>query len=83
MTVMTAFLKIKETNAAKIRFDLQKLDDLTVMSALQATICGRFAPLATLVDDGADWDYMVTNFNKAVTYTAVELLDKQCRKRKL
>ena len=42
----------------------------------------RFAPLATLVDEDADLDAMVTHFNKAVTDTAAELLDKQRRKRK-
>ena len=51
------------------------------MSALQATIGGRFAPLATLVDD-ADLDSMVTHFSKAVTDTAAELLGKQRQMRK-
>ena len=52
------------------------------MSAFQATIGGRFAPLATLVDEDAALDSMVTHFNKAVTDTAAELLGKQRRKRK-
>ena len=52
------------------------------MSAFQATIGGRFAPLATLVDEDADLDSMVIHFNKAVTDTAAELLGKQRRKRK-
>ena len=51
------------------------------MSAFQATIGGRFAPLATLVDEDADLESMVTHFNKAVTDTAAELLGKQRRKR--
>ena len=51
------------------------------MSAFHATIGGRFAPLATLVDEDADLDSMVTHFNKAVTDTAAELLGKQRRKR--
>ena len=51
------------------------------MSAFNATIDGRFAPLATLVDEDADLDSMVTHFNKAVTDTAAELLCKQRRKR--
>ena len=54
----------------RIRFDLEKLNGPTVMSALQATIGGRFTPLATLVDEEADLDFMVTHFNKAVTDTA-------------
>ena len=52
------------------------------MNVFQATIGGRFAPLAALVDEDADLDTMVTHFNKAVTDTAVELLGKQRRKRK-
>ena len=52
------------------------------MSAFQTTVGGRFAPLATLVDEDADLDSLVTNFNKAVIDTAAELLGKQCRKRK-
>ena len=65
------------------RFDLEKLKDPTVMGAFQATILGgRFAPLATLVDEGADLDSMVIHFNKAVTDTAAELLGTQRRKKK-
>ena len=52
------------------------------MSVFQASIGGRFAALATLVDEDADVDSMVTQFNKAVTETAAELLGKQRRKRK-
>ena len=52
------------------------------MTAFQATIDGRFASLATLVDKDADLDSMVTHFNKSVTDTAAELLGKQRLKRK-
>ena len=52
------------------------------MSAVQATISGRFAPFATLVDEDSDLDSMVTHFNKAVTDTAAGLFGKQHRKRK-
>ena len=70
-------------NQPRIRFDLEKLNDPTVMSAFQATISDGFAPLlATLVDEDADMDSMATHFNKAVTDTAAELLGKQRRKRK-
>ena len=63
-------------------FNLEKLNGPTVISALPATIGSRFAPLATLVDEDAGLDSMVTHFNKAVTDTAAELLGKQRRKRK-
>ena len=56
------------------------MNDPTVISAFQATIGSRFAPLATLVDEDADLDSMVTHFNKALTDTAAELLGKQRRK---
>ena len=84
--VMTTFqTRLKNSRKPiqlRIRFDLEKLNDLTVMSAFQATIGGKFAPLATLVDENADLDSMVAHFNKAVTDTAAELLGKQRRKRK-
>ena len=63
-------------------FDLEKMNDPTVMSAFQVTIGGRFAPLATLVDENADLESMVTHFYKAVTDTAAEHLGKQRRKRR-
>ena len=83
MTFQTPRLKNSRKPAQpRIRFDLEKLNDPTVVSAFQATICGRFAPLAVLVDENADLDSMVTHFSKAVTDTAAELLGKQRRKRK-
>ena len=66
----------------RIRFDHEKLNDPTVIKAFQATVGDRFAPLATLVDEDADLDSMVTHFNKTVTDTAAELLSKQRWKRK-
>ena len=61
--------------SANIRFDLEKLDDSTVMSAFQATIGGRFASFAPLADEDADLDSIVTHVKKAVTDTAAVLLD--------
>ena len=82
MTFQTRLKNSRKPTQPTIRFDLEKLNDPTVKSAVQATIGGRFAPLATLVDEDADLDSMVTNFNKAVTDTAADLLGKQRRKRK-
>ena len=82
MTFQTRLKNSRKPTQPRIRFDLEKLNDPTVMSAFRATIGGRFAPLATLVDEDADLDSMVTHFNKAVTDTAAELLGKQRRKRK-
>ena len=82
MTFQTRLKNSRKPIQPRIRFDLEKLNDSTVMSAFQAIIGGRFASLATLADEGADLDTMVTRFNKAVTDTAAELLGKQRRKRK-
>ena len=54
----------------------------SAINAFQTTIGGRFAPRATLVDENADLDSMITHFNKAGTDTAAELLGKQRRNRK-
>ena len=83
MTFYTRLKNLRKPTQPRIRFDLEKLNDPIVMSAFQATIGGRFAPLSMLVDEDADLDSMVTHFNKAVTDTAAEVLDKQRRKRKL
>ena len=81
MVMMTFRTRLKNSRKPRIRFDLEKLNDPTVVSAFQVTIGGRFAPLATLVDEDVDLDSMVTHFNKAVTDIAAELLCKQRRKR--
>ena len=82
MSFQTRRKNSRKPTQPRFRFDLEKLNDPTVMSAFQATIGGIFAPLATLVDEDADMDSMDTHFNKAVTDTAAELLGKQRRKRK-
>ena len=82
MTFQTRLKNSRKPTQPRIRVDLEKLNDPTVMSVFQATIGGRFEPLATLVVEDADMDSMVTHFNKAVTDTATELLGKQHRKRK-
>ena len=82
MTFQTRLKNSRKPTQPRIRFDLEKLNDPTVMSAFQATIGSRFAPLGTLVDKDADLDSMVTHFNTAATDTAAELLGKQRPKRK-
>ena len=82
MTLQTRLKNSRKPTQQRIRFDLEKLNDPTVMSAFQATIGGSFAPLVTLIDEDADLNSMITHFNKAVIDTAAELLGKQRRKRK-
>ena len=82
MTFQTRLKNSRKPTQPRIRFDLEKLNDPTVMSAFQATIGGRFAPLATLVDEDAVLDSVATHFNKSVTDTTAKRLGKQRRKRK-
>ena len=82
MTFQTRLKNSRKPTQPRIRFDLEKLNDPTVMSAFHATIGGRFTSLATLIGEDAYLDSMVIHFNKAVTHTAAELLGKQRRKRK-
>ena len=82
ITFQTRLKNSRKPTQPRIGFDLEKLNDSTVMTAFQATTGGRSAPLTTLVDGDADLDSMVTHFNKAVTDTADERLGKQRRKRK-
>ena len=46
MTFQTSLKNSRKPTQPRIRFDLEKLNDATVMSAFQASIGGRFAPLA-------------------------------------
>ena len=82
LTFQTRLKNSRKPTQPRIRFVLEQLNDPTVMSASQATLGGRLAPLAALVDEDADLDSMVTHFNKVVTGTAAALLGKQCRKKK-
>ena len=76
LNFQTGLKNSRKPTQPRIRFDPEKLNDPTVTSAFQATVGGKFAILAALVDEDADLDSMVTHFNKAVTDTAAELLGK-------
>ena len=67
MIFLTCLKKSRKPTQPRTRVDLEKLNYLTVISAFQATIGGRFAPFATLAVENADLDSMFIHFNKAVT----------------
>ena len=46
--IVKSVIRIRKPTQPRIKFDLEKLNDPTVMSAFQATIGGRFAPLARI-----------------------------------
>ena len=54
MTFQTRLKNSRKPTQPRIRFDLEKLNEPTVMSAFQAAIGSRFAPLARPVDEDAD-----------------------------
>ena len=60
MTFQTRLKNSRKPTQPRIRFDLEELNDPTVMSAFHATTGGRFALLVTLVDEDADLDSIVT-----------------------
>ena len=61
----------------RIKFDLEKLKDPQVADAFQTMIGGKFAPLTLLNADDTEVDTLVNSFNKAMTETASEILDKR------
>ena len=61
MTLQTRLKKLRIPTQPRINFDLEKLNDP------QAAIGGRFAPLTMLVDEDAELDSIVTEFNKLVS----------------
>ena len=54
MTFRTRLKKSRKPTQPRIRFDLEKLNDPTVMSVFQALKAGRFAAPATLVVEDAE-----------------------------
>ena len=81
--MMTFHLRLKRISKPKhtrLKFDLEKLKDPSVLETFQAMIGGKFAPLIIM---DADLDSVITTFNTAVTETASEILGKHRRKKKL
>ena len=76
MTFQTRIKRSRKPTQPRIRFDLEKLNDHLV-NTFQTTIGGIFAPLTMLVDEYAELDSIVTEFNKVVTETAAEVLDRR------
>ena len=72
MTFQARHRKSRKPTQPRIRFDIKKLNDPSVMNAFKASIGCRFAPLAMLVDENTELDSIVTEFNKVVTDTSTE-----------
>ena len=56
------FSKPKDT---RLKFDLEKLKDPSVLETFQAVIGGKFAPLTLKSNEDADMDSVITTFNRS------------------
>ena len=83
--MMTFHLRLKRTTKPKdtrIKFDLEKLKDPSVLETFQAMIGGKFAPLTIVNNGNAGIDSMITIFITTVTETTNEILGKHRQKNK-
>ena len=79
LLMMTFRLRLKKTSKPKhtrLKFELEKLKDPSVLETFQTMTRGKFAPLTIINDKDTDLDSMITTFNTAVTETASEILGK-------
>ena len=82
MTFHLRLKRISEPKHTRLKFDLEKLKDPSVLETFQAMIGGKFAPLTIMDSKDTDLDSMITTFNTAVIETAREILDKHHQKKK-
>ena len=85
MLMMTFHLRLKRISKPKhtrLKFDLEKLKDPSVLETFQAILGGKFVPLTIMRNENIDIDSMITTFNTAVTETASEILGKHRQKKK-
>ena len=76
--------KISKPKHTTLKFDLEKLNDLSVLETFQAMsmIGGESAPLTIMDNEETDLDSTITTFTMAVTETASEILGKLPQKKK-
>ena len=82
LLMMTFHLRLKRISKLKhtrLKFNLQKLKEPSVLKTVQATLGGKFAPLTIMNHEDADMDSMITTFNIALIETASEILGKHCQ----
>ena len=85
LLMMTFHLRLKWISKPKhprLKFDIEKLKDPSVLETFQAMISEKFAPLTIMNNEDADMDSMITTFNTPVTETASEILGKHRQKKK-
>ena len=80
--VTTIKIKLKKNNKStnnRIKFDLEKLKDPSIVETFKAQLGGKFAALS-LID--IDINELTSGFNEAIKSTATEALGKQRKKKK-
>ena len=82
MTFLFRLKRISKPKHTRLKFDLEKLKDPSVLETFQAMIGRRFAPLTIMSNEYTDIDSMITTFNTAVTDTASGILGKHRQKKK-
>ena len=73
--------RISKSEHTRLKFDLEKLKDPSVLETVQAKTGRKFAPLTIMNNEDTDMDSKITTFNTAVTETASEILSKHCQKK--
>jgi hypothetical protein len=77
---MKVRLKKYQAVQSRIKFDVEKLKDLTIEEVFRAQLGGRFAALSLPDEDISD---LTDNFNEAVRDTDEEVLSRKRKKRQL
>ena len=72
MTFHLHLKRISKPKHKRLKFDLEKLKDPSVLETFQVMIGGKFAPLTSINSEDIDIDAMITTFKTAVTETTSE-----------
>ena len=70
--------KIKKPQTIRMKFNLDRLKDPTILESFQATVGGKFAALLTLEEEAEE---MTSKFNTVMTETAGDILGKHRQKK--
>ena len=82
MTFRPRLKKISKQKHTRLKLDLKKLKDPSVLETFQAVTGGKFPSLTIMNNEDRDMDTMITTFNTAVTETASEIFGKHRQKKK-
>jgi len=70
MTMKVKLARRRTENHARLCYDINKLNDTTIIKEFRATLCGKFAPLL-LLDNIQD---ISIEMEKAINGTAMDML---------